>query len=330
MIEDLEIFRSVLDQSPEGVVVFNGETIVYCNQSFCDQLGYHKLELLHHPIEGFLPASFRLKHKQIIEQQKLSKNKEAYYEKPLLAKDGKIVWLNAVSKVIEMNEVVYRVSFYRDELDYKAQKEQLMESTKRINEYSFLTSHKLRHPIANILGLINLFDTENLANPENRSLFEYLKQASFQLNEVVHELNQTLHSKKFQDELNIFRKPDFPKVVMLIDDDSINLFITKSVINRVDPKMRVVTFNNPKEALQYLIEGKDMPDLILLDLGLRWMNEWDFLSSLESHQIHKIPCYVFRNFIDIVDKTNARNHSYFKDFILKPVTTDKLNLVFNS
>lgn len=330
MISDFLIFREVLDQSPEGVVIFDEkEVIIYCNQAFCEQLGYHKLELLQHPVNTFIPENFLARYQQIIDTQKQSPNGEAYFEKPLLNKEGRAVWLNAASKILTINKRQYRVGFYRNDIDHKQQKEQLIESNKRINEYSFLTSHKLRHPIANMLGLINLFDTENLANPENRSLFEYLKQASFQLNEVVHELNQTLTSKKFQDELSIFKRGDYPKTIMLVDDDSINHFITKSVIKRVDPDMNVVSFTNPKEALQELEKGLVQPDLILLDFAQRWMDEWGFMEEMNNRKIQAFPCYVFRNFIDPIDKANATNFKQFKDFIVKPVTTDKLFLVFN-
>jgi len=331
MIKDSEIFLAALSQSPEGMVIFNeNNELIYCNEAFCDSLAYHKLELLHHPLFEIIPASFLEKLELILEGQKNNPNGDAFYEKPIKNKSGEIVWFNVVSKLFKLKEKEYIVCFYRNEVDFRVQKEQLQESNKRLSEYSFLTSHKLRHPIANILGLINLFDTNNLSNPENGPLIDYLKQASFQLNEVVHELNHTLNSAKYKEEINLFAKTGYPKSVMLIDDDSINHFITKSIISRVDPNMIILSYDNPKQALQYLNAGNNLPEIILIDLGLRWMTEWDFMKEYSGIKGLKIPCYIFRNFIEPIDKSNGKRYANFKEFVVKPITTDKLEMVFNN
>ncbi|OYU96106.1 MAG: hypothetical protein CFE21_06760 [Bacteroidetes bacterium B1(2017)] len=329
MINHPEVFQSALDFSPDGIMIYDSQgKILFCNQSICNQLGFHKLEILHQNIRNFVAPNFIEKLDNVWQNIEQIPNQEFDYEKLLLTKKGEFILFTVSSKLILLDKQVFRVSFYKNELVQKKQHAELLETTKRINEYSFLTSHKLRHPIANMLGLVNLLDTNNLANPENLMLIDYLKQASYQLNEVVHELNNSLNSSKFKDELNIFPKNDRAKVVMLVDDDSINHFITKSIIGRTDPSILVLSFNNPKNALLYLEANTSMPDLILLDLGLKWMTEWDFMDEFQKLEINPVPMYVFRNFVDTVDKVSSKQFPGFKDFIIKPITTEKLEAIF--
>jgi PAS domain S-box-containing protein len=330
MIEDIDLYKSTLNYIPEGITIKDDNGIIlFCNKAFCEQLGYHVLELINKPIKDLIASRFQEKYNKLMANQVNFDNKEIHFEKAMLTKGGQVIWFHAFSKIITSNDKNYRITFYRNEIDHKRQKELLLESPNKINEYSFLTSHKLRHPIANILGLINLIDVENLSNPENLHLIDYLKKTSSQLNEVVHELNTALNSSKFSDELRIFPKPQYPKMVMVIDDDSVNQFITTSIINRIEPKIKIKTFGKPKEAIQYFVDGNAIPDIILLDLDHLQMNEWDFLKNFEEVCENSVPIYLLKNFVTVKDRSISKQYRVFKDFLVKPITTEKLDEIFN-
>jgi ligand-binding sensor domain-containing protein len=67
----------------------------------------------------------------------------------------------------------------------------LEQKNKRLAEYAFINAHKLRSPLASILGIINLMIIET--DPEHkRLLLGHLQKASLELDEIVHSINQML------------------------------------------------------------------------------------------------------------------------------------------
>ncbi len=54
-----------------------------------------------------------------------------------------------------------------------------------LEEYAFITAHKLRAPLARILGLVALLEQINL-NPEDHVIIDHLKQSSIDLDTIIH------------------------------------------------------------------------------------------------------------------------------------------------
>lgn len=77
----------------------------------------------------------------------------------------------------------------------------LTEQNKRLEEYAFINAHKLRSPVANILGLINLLDLSQLQE-ERSQILEHLKKSSAELDEVIRSI-----SSKIQEGINIYHDP---------------------------------------------------------------------------------------------------------------------------
>jgi signal transduction histidine kinase len=69
--------------------------------------------------------------------------------------------------------------------------EALEQQNKRLADYAFINAHKLRSPLASILGIINLMIIET--DPEQkRLLLGHLQKASLELDEIVHSINRML------------------------------------------------------------------------------------------------------------------------------------------
>jgi len=68
--------------------------------------------------------------------------------------------------------------------------QQLTLQNKRITEYTFINAHKLRSPVASILGLINLLEQKNIDDRE--SILKHLKTCGEQLDKVIHEVSRDL------------------------------------------------------------------------------------------------------------------------------------------
>jgi len=78
-------------------------------------------------------------------------------------------------------------------------KEKLVEKNKSLEEYAFITSHNLRRPLANILGLVQLFDEMKSDDDLNKEVIEKLKISAEELDEVIKHTTKVLN--KENDEL---------------------------------------------------------------------------------------------------------------------------------
>jgi signal transduction histidine kinase len=67
----------------------------------------------------------------------------------------------------------------------------LEEQNKRLAEYAFINAHKLRAPLASILGIIHLLTIET-DKVEQRKLLDLLNTSSAELDEIVHSINKML------------------------------------------------------------------------------------------------------------------------------------------
>jgi tetratricopeptide (TPR) repeat protein len=70
--------------------------------------------------------------------------------------------------------------------------EALKDQNKHIEAYAFITAHKLRAPLARVLGIVNLLE-KDLPPSEQALLLTHLKSASCELDSVIHSLTDTLH-----------------------------------------------------------------------------------------------------------------------------------------
>lgn len=66
----------------------------------------------------------------------------------------------------------------------------LTTQNERLREIAFLQAHQVRAPIANILGLYNIFNHDNLSDPINREIMERFKTATDNLDAIVKEIVQ--------------------------------------------------------------------------------------------------------------------------------------------
>lgn len=74
-------------------------------------------------------------------------------------------------------------------------KEKLVEKNKSLEEYAFITSHNLRRPLANILGLVQLFDEKKSDDDLNKEIIEKLKTSAEELDEVIKQTTKVLNKK---------------------------------------------------------------------------------------------------------------------------------------
>ncbi|MFV5697566.1 response regulator [Flavobacterium sp. ZT3R17] len=122
------------------------------------------------------------------------------------------------------------------------------------------------------------------------------------------------------------------KLIYIIDDDKISVKLMSIIISKNKFCEEIDPFYNPQFALDKLKQNYDqnekLPDVILLDLNMPIMDGWQFLDEFIQLQIKKkISIFMITSSIDPFDIEMAKKYSIVKDFIMKPITAEKLNKI---
>lgn len=121
------------------------------------------------------------------------------------------------------------------------------------------------------------------------------------------------------------------KQLTLVDDDDVFVFLTTKMLEQSKLVDLIKIFDNGYDALVFLKENMDnvevLPDVILLDLSMPIMDGWQFLEEyVKIHPVigKKITIYICSSSISPDDINRAKAINEVSDFIIKPMTKDKL------
>ena len=112
------------------------------------------------------------------------------------------------------------------------------------------------------------------------------------------------------------------KKVIVVDDEPGVTYTVKHGLESLDPDYHVLVAENGKKCFE-LLEGKQIPDLILLDIMMPEMTGWEVQKKLKEHKEWRtIPVVFLTARLDRV----AKNAGSFigDDFIEKPVKITEL------
>lgn len=113
--------------------------------------------------------------------------------------------------------------------------------------------------------------------------------------------------------------------VILIDDNEIDNFISQKYFEHYC-KSNVIIFTNALDALDYLRQTPNLPDLILLDLNLPIMNGLDFLDELEKLEL-QLPedgVIILSVSINPLDLEIIQDKKYGQRCMEKPLTLENI------
>ncbi|KAA3440095.1 PAS domain S-box protein [Rufibacter hautae] len=143
-------------------------------------------------------------------------------------KDGSTFWshLLLIPMFNRKQQLTHWISMLRDITNrkhYEQEREvligELTQNNADLKQFTFITSHNLRAPLANLTGIANLIDTESIPEGRNKVLIQKFKESTVQLNTIIDDLLEVLvikdnpHTNKEQ--VNLAQA--FEKVVISVD-----------------------------------------------------------------------------------------------------------------
>lgn len=117
--------------------------------------------------------------------------------------------------------------------------------------------------------------------------------------------------------------------LLVIDDDEINIFIIKKIVDKTGFDVNTVSKGNGQLAIDYInsVIGGDesFPDIILIDINMPVLNGWDFIEAYEKLEVsHKVDIYMLSSSVYENDIERAKSYKSVKGFISKPLSIERL------
>jgi CheY-like chemotaxis protein len=121
------------------------------------------------------------------------------------------------------------------------------------------------------------------------------------------------------------------KQLSLVDDDEVFVFLTTRLLEKYKLVDLIKIFDNGYDAIVFIKENIEninaLPDVILLDLSMPIMDGWQFLDEfvkINTKIGKKITIYICSSSISPDDINRAKSINAVSDFIIKPMTKEKL------
>jgi PAS domain S-box-containing protein len=191
-------FKSLFENSIDGVILSKEEgDIVSANPAVCDMLGYTHAEMIGLKSFDLLDVNSPL----VTNMHDAQKETGSYIGELFLKHNkGYYVPVEVTSTLMkDGNDHCYLSTIIRDitekkktESEQKALTEELLKNNQDLQQFSFITSHNLRAPVANLLSLLSLYNKENPLDEFNQLLIEKFEEATQQLNQTLNDLVNVL------------------------------------------------------------------------------------------------------------------------------------------
>lgn len=183
-----EFYYSLLDKLSIVAITDRKGKIIYANDKFCIISKYSQKELVgadHRIINsGYHSKSFFKALWKTIGSGKMWRG-----EIRNRAKDGSDYWVDTfiIPEMDNNQKIKYYYSIRIDITERKQQEFELLKRKEELEEIALMQSHQVRKPVANILGLIDLFEHQKLSD-HNASIYKMLKQSINELEDSIKDI----------------------------------------------------------------------------------------------------------------------------------------------
>lgn len=198
--ENEERFKSIIEYSFDAVVIITLDAdILYASPSIEHMLGFNPDELTgRNSFEFIHPDDAAGVHRKLVSI--IQGKEETYIDYRSITKSGGYTWVEAKGKnmtdnphirgvLVSLRDVSERKRMLNEQTELA---NELIKYNKDLQQFSFITSHNLRSPVANLMGLLALYDMKNAANPLNLELVQKMHECTVQMNDTLNDLVNVL------------------------------------------------------------------------------------------------------------------------------------------
>ncbi|MDI9877136.1 PAS domain S-box protein [Flectobacillus rivi] len=209
--QQLNLWKSVITNSNDAILITEAEPIelpgpriIYANEAFTKMTGYELNEIIGKSpriLQG--PASNRYELNKI--RAALKKWEPCEVEVINYKKNKEPFWVNIsiVPLADETGWFTHWISIQKDITERKKNEEErellireLTQINQDLRQFSYITSHNIRSPLSNLLGLLKMLNTSTITDPMTLKVLEGFKTSTNQLNDTINDLLKILVIKE--------------------------------------------------------------------------------------------------------------------------------------
>ena len=103
--------------------------------------------------------------------------------------NGQVRYVHSIGKVAKQNGKIIKVIGTTQDITVRKLYElKLEQQNHQLTEIAKISAHKIRRPVSSILGLVSLFEKQELQADINYQVIELIEQATLELDQVIHEI----------------------------------------------------------------------------------------------------------------------------------------------
>ncbi len=117
---------------------------------------------------------------------------------------------------------------------------------------------------------------------------------------------------------------------IIVDDDEMTVFLNEVFIKENKFHHAPHTFYHGKSFLDYLLKNYNPNEnyCVFLDINMPIMNGWEFLEAINNENIKSnIYVVILTSSVNRVDREKAKGYPQVIDYLEKPLSESKLNLL---
>lgn len=203
LMDSEEKFRSLAEHAHAAIFITSDLRFVYANPETTELTGYDFDELLTLNLLDLFDKEERNSAGNNAEKILSNKAYDFRNERKIITRNGETKYIDITSNKIVYNRknAIISIAFditakKKGEQETTSLIEQLTQQNQDLEQFSYITSHNLRSPVAGIKGLISILDHNKLGSDFNKDVFERLSNSSEKLDNVIKELNEIISLKK--------------------------------------------------------------------------------------------------------------------------------------
>ncbi|TAH08211.1 MAG: PAS domain S-box protein [Sphingobacteriia bacterium] len=185
-------YSNLFHLSPQPMWVFELETLKFkqVNESAIKHYGYTEEEFLSMTILDLRPKSeittfLEAFNKMDTQLGAISSGKFKHKKK-----DGTIINMDTRGYVLEFEGKISKHIVANDVTEVSSYISAIEKQNNKLKEIAWIQSHKIRAPLAKIMGFVNLLHSDFCSDTEKKELLDYLKTSSVELDSVLKDITE--------------------------------------------------------------------------------------------------------------------------------------------
>jgi len=199
LVNSEEKFRTLTEKAHAAIFITQDYRFVYANPETGKLTGYSEDELLTQNLIELLDLEEKNSAIKSGEKIRQDESYNARNERKIITKSGEVKHIDITSNKIKYNDqdAMISIAFDVTEKHKKDEEEkkliqQLIQQNLDLEQFSYITSHNLRSPVAGIKGLISILEKESLGSELNHNVVERIEIAANKLDVVIKDLNEVI------------------------------------------------------------------------------------------------------------------------------------------